>query len=62
MTTVWLPKDLKELVDKVQSDRRDPTRSDTVRWLILRALADLNFLPQETKKALGILEKEAVKQ
>lgn len=53
-TVIWLPKDLVELVDKLKEARRDPTRSDTVRFLILRALADLSFLPSETKKALGI--------
>lgn len=53
-TVIWLPKDLVDLVDKLKEARRDPTRSDTVRYLILRALAELSFLPQETKKALGI--------
>jgi len=59
MTTIWLPEDLVELLDKVKRDRRDPTRSDTVRFLILKALADLSFLPQNTKKALGIKEASA---
>lgn len=62
MTTVWLPPDLVELLDKVKEDRRDPTRSDTVRFLILKALADLSFLPPNTKKALGLATtKEALK-
>jgi metal-responsive CopG/Arc/MetJ family transcriptional regulator len=52
-TTVWLPRDLVELVDKVRALRLDPTRSDTVRYLLLKALCDLSFLPDETKKALG---------
>jgi len=54
MTTVWLPEDLLELLDKVKADRRDPTRSDTVRFLILKALAEMGFLPVETKRALGL--------
>jgi len=54
-TTVWLPKDIVSLVDKVKEDRKDPTRTDTVRYLLLRALAEMSFLPQETKKALGFL-------
>lgn len=53
-TTVWLPADLVVLIDKLKEVRRDPTRSDTVRYLVLRALAELSFLPAETKKALGI--------
>lgn len=53
-TTFWLPQDLSELVDKLKTARRDPTRTDTIRFLILKALADLSFLPEETKKALGI--------
>ena len=52
-TTVWLPKDIVDLVDKIKELRRDPSRSDTVRFLLLKALADLSFLPREVKKALG---------
>jgi len=54
MTTIWLPQDLVELLDKIKTDRKDPTRSDTVRFLLLKALADLSFLPPNTKKALGM--------
>jgi len=53
-TTVWLPKDVVEIVDEVREKRRDPARSDTVRFLLLRALADMSFLTTETKKALGL--------
>jgi len=53
-TTVWLPKDLVEIVDKFKNQRRDPTRSDTVRFLLLKALAEMSFLPEETKKTLGV--------
>lgn len=53
-TTVWLPKDLVSLVDKVKEDRKDPTRTDTVRYLLLRALAEMSLLREETKKALGV--------
>ena len=53
-TTVWLPKDLVEIVDNFKNQRRDPTRSDTVRFLLLKALAEMSFLPEETKKALGV--------
>jgi len=54
MTTIWLPEDLVDLLEKVRKSRKDPTRSDTVRFLILKALAEMSFLPDETKKALGI--------
>ena len=54
MTTIWLPEDLVELLDRLKKDRKDPTRSDTVRFLLLKALADLSYLPKETKKALGV--------
>jgi metal-responsive CopG/Arc/MetJ family transcriptional regulator len=53
-TTVWLPKDVVSLVDKVKEDRKDPTRTDTVRYLLLRSLAEMSFLTEQTKKALGI--------
>ena len=56
MTTVWLPNDLVELVDIVRSDRKDTRRSQTVRFLILKSLADLSYLPEKTKKALGLRE------
>jgi len=52
-TVVWLPGDLVDIVDKLKVERMDPTRSDTVRFLILRALANLSYLPEETKKAIG---------
>jgi metal-responsive CopG/Arc/MetJ family transcriptional regulator len=54
MTTIWLPEDLVQILDKVKLARKDPTRSDTVRFLVLKALAEMSFLPDETKKALGV--------
>ncbi|RLI00072.1 hypothetical protein DRO19_00530 [Candidatus Bathyarchaeota archaeon] len=62
MTTVWLPEDLVELLDKVKEARKDPTRSDTVRFLLLKALADLSFLPAITKKALGIITTKEIEK
>lgn len=52
-TTFWLPPDVAALVDKIRHDRRDTSRSDTVRFLILRAAAELRYLPVEQRKALG---------
>ena len=54
-TTVYLPYDVVDLVDQVKEDRRDPTRSDTVRFLLLRSLAAMSYLEPATKKALGLV-------
>ena len=53
-TTFSLPESLVELIDKVRSKRRDPTRSDTVRLLLLQALAAMSYMSNAEKKALGI--------
>jgi metal-responsive CopG/Arc/MetJ family transcriptional regulator len=47
-----LPEFLVELVENVQTARHDPTRSDTVRLLLLKALSDLGYLKQREKVAL----------
>jgi hypothetical protein len=52
--TVSLPKKLLDLTKRVQSDRQDPTYSDTVRVLLLQALGVLGYLSLEEAKALGI--------
>jgi metal-responsive CopG/Arc/MetJ family transcriptional regulator len=59
--TISLPQSLVALVEKLQEVRRDPTRSDTVRVLLLQALAAMSYLPDSEKKALGIraAQKEA---
>lgn len=51
-----LPDDLLNLIDKVKEERMDPTRSATVRVLLLRGLASLTYLPPEKRKALGCPE------
>ena len=56
--TISLPQSLVALVEKLQDARRDPTRSDTVRLLLLQALAVMSYLPESEKKALGISTKE----
>jgi metal-responsive CopG/Arc/MetJ family transcriptional regulator len=53
-----LPNGLVILIDEVGAKRHDPTRSDTVRILILEALAHLNYLPKDEMKALGVLGKD----
>lgn len=47
-----LPKSLVETLRAVQGARQDPTRSDTVRVLLLKALSDLGYLKQREKVAL----------
>jgi len=52
---ISLQDDLLGLLDQVQKDRKDSTRSATVRVLLLEALGAKSYLGIETKKALGIL-------
>jgi len=56
MTTIWLPDDLVKVLDELKQARHDPRRSDTVRFLILRSLAEMHLLPGETVRALGLKE------
>jgi len=58
MTTIWLPQDLVGILDELKDARRDPTRSDTVRFLILLGLSNLGFLDKKSVKALGLQKKE----
>ena len=53
-TTFYLEKQLVPLIEKIRKDRHDATRSDTVRFLILRGMAALSYLPENEKKALGV--------
>ena len=59
--TFSLPESLLSLLREVQRKRRDPTRSDTVRVLLLQALAAMSYLPGSEKKALGIKQEEVSK-
>jgi len=52
--------ELKELIEKVAKER-GMNVSDFIRFLVKRELARLSFLPDETKKAFGLLTKEAVR-
>jgi metal-responsive CopG/Arc/MetJ family transcriptional regulator len=52
--TFSLPESVLRLVERVKQKRADPTRSDTVRVLLLQALAAMSYLPESQKKALGI--------
>jgi metal-responsive CopG/Arc/MetJ family transcriptional regulator len=57
-TTFSLPKSLVNLLERVQRKRRDPTRSDTARILLLQALGSMSYLSASEKKALGIVERQ----
>jgi metal-responsive CopG/Arc/MetJ family transcriptional regulator len=52
--TFSLPESLLGLIEQVKKKRRDPTRSDTVRVLLLQALAAMSYLAGSEKKALGV--------
>jgi hypothetical protein len=54
-TTFYLSEDLVPIVDKLKQRRQDSTRAATLRFLILRSLAELGYLPSNQKKALGLL-------
>jgi len=53
-TTFYLSEDIVPLVDKLRQRRQDSTRAATLRFLILRSLAELGYLPSYQKKALGL--------
>jgi metal-responsive CopG/Arc/MetJ family transcriptional regulator len=59
--TLSLPQSLLELIERVRVKRRDPTRSDTVRVLLLQALGSMDYLPGSEKRALGIKIEEVSK-
>ncbi len=49
-----VPAALIEKIEQVRKARFDNKRADTIRFLILRALADLGFLSDSEKTALGL--------
>lgn len=57
---ISLSDELSALIEEIRARRRDPCRSDTVRYLILRALADMGYLEPEVRKALGVAAEEEV--
>jgi len=50
--SLCLDEDLVALLDKVKEKRRDHSRSNTIRTLILQRLAEMSYLTDEEKKAL----------
>ena len=53
--------ELKALIEKVAKER-GMNVSDFIRFLVKRELARLSFLPEETKKAFGLLQPQEVVQ
>jgi len=51
--------ELKELIEKVSRERGEDL-SDFLRRAVKKELASLNFLSEETKKALGVLNQKRV--
>jgi len=50
--SLCLDESLIDLLDKVKDKRRDHSRSNTIRTLLLQQLAEMSFLTNEEKKAL----------
>lgn len=57
--SVSLPENL-VLIEEVKEARYDPTKSDTARILLLKALASMCYLQNYQKKALGACAREKV--
>ena len=49
--------EIKEIVEKVAKEQ-GMNVSDFIRFLVKRELAKLSFLPDDTKKAFGLLESQ----
>ncbi len=54
--SISLPENVLKILDKVQKDRNDPSRSDTVRSLLVKALAEMSYMPKNTKKSFGVID------
>ena len=53
-TTTWLPGDIIKIVDEVRRARKDPRRSDTIRFLLMLGLAEIGALDEEARRVHGI--------
>ena len=53
-STVYVPKDPLELIDKCGEDRMDSSKADTIRFLLLRSLADIVYMSEDSKRSLGL--------
>lgn len=53
-TTCWLPGAIIQIVDKVKAERGDTRRSDTVKFLLILGLAEIEALDEDTKRVHGL--------
>ena len=52
--TIYLPEEIFNTIEELKKKRNDPTRSDTIRVLILSALAEMGFLPEDQRRAIRL--------
>jgi len=52
--SISLPSKLWRILERLQRDRMDPSLSATIKALLLGKLAEMHYLNEEEKKALGI--------
>jgi len=51
---ISLPSKLWRILERLQRDRMDPSLSATIKGLLLTRLAEMHYLNEEEKKALGL--------
>jgi len=52
--SISLPSKLVRILERLQGDRMDPSLSATIKSLLLMKLAEMQYLDEEEKKALGL--------
>jgi len=52
--SISLPSKLWRILERLQKDRMDPSLSVTIKGLLLTRLAEMRYLDEEEKKALGL--------
>ena len=52
--SISLPSKLWRILERLQRDRMDPSLSATIKGLLLTRLAEMQYLNEEEKKALGL--------
>jgi hypothetical protein len=55
-STTWVPNPVLNKIKTLQTLRGDEHMSTTIKFLLLKSLADLSFLSMEEKQALGMSE------
>jgi len=52
--SISLPSKLWRILERLRKDRMDPSLSATIKGLLLTRLAEMQYLNEEEKKALGL--------